>query len=106
MPSTCTWRTRSSGCSTPRTSFPSGCAGADASAPELCDVKYLTSGPAIAIFGGMQLQRLLFEPTLVRSPLRVVHWWESRRPAYNLIVGATGLGTLVYINALELALGQ
>ena len=54
----------------------------------------------------MQLQRLLFEPTLVRSPLRVVQWWESRRPAYNLIVGATGLGTLVYINALELALGQ
>ena len=54
----------------------------------------------------MQLQRLLFEPTLVRSPLRVVQWWESRRVAYNLIVGATGLGTLVYVNALELALGQ
>lgn len=54
----------------------------------------------------MQLQRLLFEPTIVRSPLRVVHWWESRRPAYNLIVGGTGLATLVYVNALELALGQ
>lgn len=54
----------------------------------------------------MQLQRLLFEPTLLRSPLRVLHWWERRRPAYNLIVGAAGVGTLVYINALELALGQ
>lgn len=50
----------------------------------------------------MTLTRLLFEPTLVRSPLRVVHWWESRRPAYNLIVGAIGLGTLVYSNALAL----
>jgi hypothetical protein len=50
----------------------------------------------------MTLTRLLFEPTLVRSPLRVVHWWESRRPAYNLAVGATGIGTLVYANALSL----
>jgi hypothetical protein len=54
----------------------------------------------------MQLQRLLFEPTLVRSPLRVVQWWESRRLSYNLIVGLTGVGTLVYVNALELLLGQ
>lgn len=50
----------------------------------------------------MTLQRLLFEPTLTRSPLRVVQWWESRRPVYNLIVGVTGLGTLVYVNALSL----
>jgi hypothetical protein len=50
----------------------------------------------------MTLTRLLFEPTLMRSPLRVVHWWESRRPAYNLAVGATGVGTLVYANALSL----
>jgi hypothetical protein len=54
----------------------------------------------------MQLQRLLFEPTLARSPLRVVQWWESRRLSYNVIVGATGLGTLIYVNALELMLGQ
>jgi hypothetical protein len=54
----------------------------------------------------MQLQRLLFEPTLVRSPLRVVQWWESRRLSYNGIVGATGLATLVYVNGLELLLGQ
>jgi hypothetical protein len=51
---------------------------------------------------GMTLTRLLFEPTLVRSPIRVVAWWEARRPAYNLIVGATGVGTLIYINALSL----
>lgn len=54
----------------------------------------------------MTLQRLLFEPTLVRSPLRVIQWWERRRLTYNVIVGLTGLGTLVYVNALELALGQ
>jgi hypothetical protein len=34
--------------------------------------------------------------------LRVVQWWESRRPAFNLAVGATGLGTIVYANALSL----
>jgi hypothetical protein len=54
----------------------------------------------------MQLQRLLFEPTLTRSPLRIVEWWESRRLTYNAIVGTTGLATLVYVNALELLLGQ
>jgi len=50
----------------------------------------------------MTLTRLLFEPTLLRSPLRVVQWWEKRRFAYNLAVGATGLGTIVYANALSL----
>jgi hypothetical protein len=50
----------------------------------------------------MTLTRLLFEPTLIRSPLRVVQWWESRRPAYNLAVGVTGVGTLVYANALSM----
>jgi hypothetical protein len=54
----------------------------------------------------MQLQRLLFEPALVRSPLRVVQWWETRRLSYNVIVGATGIGTLIYVNGLELMLGQ
>lgn len=54
----------------------------------------------------MQLQRLLFEPTLVRSPLRVVQWWERRRLSYNLIVGGTGVAVLVYVNALEVLLGQ
>ena len=54
----------------------------------------------------MQLQRLLFEPTLVRSPLRVVQWWESRRLSYNLIVGGTGVAVLIYVNALEVLLGH
>ncbi|MEX2152559.1 MAG: hypothetical protein WD825_04420 [Gemmatimonadaceae bacterium] len=53
----------------------------------------------------MTLQRLLFEPTLIRSPLRVVRWWESRRLTYNAIVGITGLGTLIYVNVLELVMG-
>jgi hypothetical protein len=54
----------------------------------------------------MQLQKLLFEPTLTRSPLRIVQWWESRRLSYNVIVGATGLATLVYVNGIELLLGN
>jgi hypothetical protein len=54
----------------------------------------------------VSLTKLLFEPTLIRSPLRVIQWWESRRFTYNVIVGLTGLGTLVYVNVLELALGQ
>ena len=49
----------------------------------------------------MTLTRLLFEPTLLRSPLRVVHWWESRRPAFNIAVGAAGIFTLVYANVLS-----
>jgi hypothetical protein len=54
----------------------------------------------------MQLQRLLFEPSLVRSPLHVVRWWESRRLAYNVIVGSVGLGTLAYGNALNIVFGN
>jgi len=55
----------------------------------------------------MTLQRLLFEPTLVRSPGRVIKWWESRRPVFNLMVGVTGLGTLVYTSTLSwLARGE
>ena len=54
----------------------------------------------------MTLTKLLFEPTLVRSPLSVVRWWESRRPLYNLAVGITGLGVLGYSVGLELLLGN
>jgi hypothetical protein len=49
----------------------------------------------------MTLTRLLFEPTLLRSPLRVVHWWESRRLAYNGIVGGVGVATLLYGQTLS-----
>lgn len=48
----------------------------------------------------MTLAKLLFEPTLVRSPLRVVQWWEKRRLMFNVVVGLTGLGTLAYTGAL------
>lgn len=58
------------------------------------------------MLGDMQLQRLLFEPTLLRSPLRVVQWWESRRLAYNIVVGTTGLVTLGIANAIELTFGN
>ena len=54
----------------------------------------------------MTLTTLLFEPTLVRSPLSVIRWWESRRPLYNLAVGVTGLGVLGYAVGLELLLGN
>ena len=54
----------------------------------------------------MTLQKMLFEPTLVRSPLSVIRWWESRRPLYNAAVGVTGLATLIYANGLELLLGN
>jgi hypothetical protein len=60
----------------------------------------------VARDSGMTLTRLLFEPTLMRSPLRIVSWWERRRPMYNLLVGAAGLGSLVWANGLELALGH
>jgi hypothetical protein len=49
----------------------------------------------------VKLTKLLFEPTLVRSPMRVVQWWESRRLTYNAIVGGTGLVTLSYFAAVE-----
>jgi hypothetical protein len=54
----------------------------------------------------MELQKLLFEPTLVRSPGSILQWWERRRLSYNVIVGITGLATLVYVNGLELLLGN
>lgn len=42
-----------------------------------------------------RLVNVLFpEPTLQRSPLAILRWWESRRLTYNAIVGATGLVTL------------
>jgi len=47
------------------------------------------------------LASVLFpEPTLRRSPLAVLRWWESRRLTYNAIVGATGLVTLLAIHLL------
>jgi hypothetical protein len=49
------------------------------------------------------LVRLLFpQPALSKSPAAVIAWWERRRLAFNLIVGATGLITLAAANAVFL----
>lgn len=41
------------------------------------------------------LVRVLFpDPPLVRSPGRLLRWWESHRLTYNLVVGGAGLVTL------------
>lgn len=41
------------------------------------------------------LVRVLFpDPPLVRSPGRLLRWWESHRLTYNVIVGAAGLVTV------------
>jgi hypothetical protein len=48
------------------------------------------------------LVRLLFPiPDVRRSPATLLRWWEGRRPAYNLIVGATGIITLVVLRVLS-----
>ena len=45
-----------------------------------------------------KLVTVLFpEPTLRRSPVALIRWWESRRVTFNLVVGATGLVTLSVI---------
>jgi hypothetical protein len=50
---------------------------------------------------GMTLQKVLFEPTLVRSPLRVVQWWESRRLFYNVVVGTAGIGSAICMTIVD-----
>jgi uncharacterized membrane protein len=47
------------------------------------------------------LARLLYPlPDLRRSPATLLGWWERRRPAYNLVVGATGLLTLAVVEVI------
>lgn len=47
------------------------------------------------------LARLLFPlPDVRRSPATLFTWWESRRPTYNLVVGAAGLVTLAVLRTL------
>jgi hypothetical protein len=49
------------------------------------------------------LRRFFFrEASLTETPADVIAWWEKRRLAYNVAVGATGLGTLVAVNAIGL----
>jgi hypothetical protein len=41
------------------------------------------------------VERYFFAPLYYpRSPWSVIHWWESRRPVFNLCVGAAGLLSL------------
>jgi len=40
------------------------------------------------------VQVLFPEPPLVRSPMRLLRWWESHRLTYNLVVGGAGLISL------------
>lgn len=49
------------------------------------------------------LTSVLFpEPTLRRSPVAVLGWWERRRPLFNAVVGATGIVT---VSVLSVVLG-
>ena len=49
------------------------------------------------------LTRLLFPlPAFRRSPGVLFGWWESRRPAYNAIVGTAGLVTLGAVHLIAL----
>lgn len=43
-------------------------------------------------------------PDLRRTPLSTLRWWESRRPRYNLIVGAAGMVTLTVMSLSTLIL--
>jgi hypothetical protein len=53
----------------------------------------------------MRIQELLFEPTLVRSPGRIVGWWERRRLTFNIAVGAIGVFAIAYTQLLGLLVG-
>jgi hypothetical protein len=49
------------------------------------------------------LTRLLFPaPAEVRNTGSILRWWESRRLTFNVVVGGTGLVTLVVIKLLAL----
>lgn len=52
------------------------------------------------------LMKLLFEPSLVRSPGSVLAWWERRRLVYNLAVGVAGLGTLTWVTLVDWLVGR
>ncbi len=47
-----------------------------------------------------QLTRFLFPLPAPRSAAAIVGWWERRRPAYNLVVGTTGVVTLSLVRLL------
>jgi len=49
------------------------------------------------------LVRLLYpSPPASRSAPRIIGWWERRRLQFNLVVGATGIVSLLAINIISL----
>jgi hypothetical protein len=48
------------------------------------------------------LTRFLYPVPARRSVGSIIRWWEGRRLAYNVVVGATGIATLMVVTALEL----
>ena len=50
----------------------------------------------------MMLGELLFPPAdYRRTTLSILSWWEARRGTYNLIVGSTGLFTLLVLRLIS-----
>jgi hypothetical protein len=50
----------------------------------------------------MMLGELLFPPAdYRRTTLSILSWWEARRGTYNLIVGGTGLLTLLVLRLIS-----
>jgi hypothetical protein len=48
------------------------------------------------------LARFLFPvPDVRRNTATLFAWWECRRPAYNLVVGTTGLVSLAVLHAMS-----
>jgi hypothetical protein len=49
------------------------------------------------------LEKYFFTPVYYpRSMWSVLGWWESRRPLYNVAVGAAGVATILTATAIEL----
>ena len=48
------------------------------------------------------LTRFLYPVPAQRSVGSIIRWWESRRLAYNVVVGGAGVGSLAVITALGL----
>ena len=51
----------------------------------------------------MLLGELLFPPAdFRRTTLSLLNWWESRRPTYNMVVGAVGIFTLIFVKLISM----
>ena len=51
----------------------------------------------------MLLGEMLFPPAdSRRTTLSLLTWWESRRPTFNMVVGAVGVFTLVFVKLISL----